>query len=85
MFRKCSPISKFNETSAYLQANSFDVRKPRVYRLVLFFRKSIAMNILKKVACKVRVWQERRRYEALPAEIRKDIGWRQASVNCVEA
>jgi hypothetical protein len=40
------------------------------------------MSIFKRVACKVWAWQERRRFEALPAEIRKDIGWRQAPVNC---
>lgn len=43
------------------------------------------MRIFKSLACKVRVWQERRRFEALPADIRKDIGWRQAPVNCDEA
>ncbi len=40
------------------------------------------MNIFKKVACKFWAWQERRSFEALPAEIHKDIGWRKAAVNC---
>jgi hypothetical protein len=42
------------------------------------------MNFFRKVVCKVQVWHERRQFEALPADIRKDIGWRQAPINCGE-
>jgi hypothetical protein len=32
----------------------------------------------------MRIWREQRIFEALPADIRKDTGWRQPAVKCAD-
>lgn len=39
------------------------------------------MNIFIRAARRISAWQERRVFEALPADILKDIGWRQMPIN----